>query len=347
MVWLKISILMCGAIIMVCCRFNFTLEAKSPVAGKVICIDPGHGGTAETDSYRVGPTGEREEWINLRVALYLRDLLLARGAKVIMTRVADVPVPLEARARMAVENKADVFISIHHNATADRSVNFPIIYYHGNASENKASVQLGKCLARHLSLALFNGDTPVSLVSDHTIFPNAGTAVLRHSYRIPGVIGEASFFSNPAEEQRLKDENYNQKEAYAYLTALEEFFSEPILPVLERYSTGKIPPFPTLQEAERMQEIAKRWYEDFIEAKQLLERGDAESLQKAYDLFTRSSRSFPDSYIARGCHAYRAFILEQQGRYEDATIERRRVAEYYVPLPFSRPLPETCSPANP
>ena len=48
-------------------------QVEDPLAGRTICIDPGHGGTADTDSYRVGPTGEREEWIDLRVALILRD----------------------------------------------------------------------------------------------------------------------------------------------------------------------------------------------------------------------------------------------------------------------------------
>ena len=43
-----------------------------PLAGRVVCIDPGHGGTAATDSYRVGPGGEREEWIDLRVARLLQ-----------------------------------------------------------------------------------------------------------------------------------------------------------------------------------------------------------------------------------------------------------------------------------
>jgi len=43
-------------------------ETTSAVSGKIICLDPGHGGTAKTDSFREGPTGEREEWINLRVA---------------------------------------------------------------------------------------------------------------------------------------------------------------------------------------------------------------------------------------------------------------------------------------
>src|SRR5690606_38646710 len=114
---------------------------------KIICIDPGHGGTSETDSYRVGPSGEREEWINLRVGLLLREMLEKEGAKVLMTRTTDVQVPLQERSALAIEGKADLFISIHHNATADGQVNFPIIYFHGSANENKAGLALGKALA--------------------------------------------------------------------------------------------------------------------------------------------------------------------------------------------------------
>src|SRR5690554_6243047 len=114
--------------------------APSSIKDKIICIDPGHGGTAETDSYRVGPTGEREEWVNLRVGLILKELLEDRGAKVIMTRSEDVQVTLAERAALAKEGNADLFISIHHNATADDQVNFPIIYFHGSANENRAGV---------------------------------------------------------------------------------------------------------------------------------------------------------------------------------------------------------------
>ena len=119
-------------------------EGDDPLVGRTICIDPGHGGTAETDSYRVGPTGEREEWINLRVALMLRDILERRGARVLITRTEDVAVELQDRATLAVENGADVFLSIHHNATADPQANFPVIYYHGNASESQAGIELGR-----------------------------------------------------------------------------------------------------------------------------------------------------------------------------------------------------------
>ena len=171
--------------------------------GKIICIDPGHGGSAATDSYRQGPSGEREEWIDLRVGMLLKELLEQKGAKVVMTRSSDIPVPLAERSKMAVENKADFFISIHHNATADPSVNFPIIYYHGLASENQAGVRFGKTLAKNLQKYLYKTKTPVSVVSDFTIFSGAGSSVLRGTYGIPGVLAEASLFTNPEEESRL------------------------------------------------------------------------------------------------------------------------------------------------
>ena len=46
-----------------------------PLTDITICIDPGHGATTRTDSFRVGPTGEREEWIDLRVGKYLKKYL--------------------------------------------------------------------------------------------------------------------------------------------------------------------------------------------------------------------------------------------------------------------------------
>lgn len=327
---LKASLLILVFLVVVSCGVKTVFETGNPLENKVICIDPGHGGTADVDDYRVGPTGEREEWINLRVALILKEMLENRAARVLMTRIEDVQVGLKERAILAVDNNADVFVSIHHNATADRNVNFPIIYYHCNASGNSASVQLGKCLALRLSESLYNNKTPVSLVSDHTIFPNSGTAVLRHSYGIPGVICEASFFTNPEEEQRLKDENYNRQEAEAYLRALEDYFRKKHPPIKRKYSAGKIKPFKVLQESERMDEVAKKWEGDFNKGKELMEKGNPESLQKAYGLFTRSARSFPDSYVARECHLYRAEILAKLGKQKESEEERKRVKEYYV-----------------
>ncbi|MEM9673877.1 MAG: N-acetylmuramoyl-L-alanine amidase [Bacteroidota bacterium] len=301
--------------------------ATSVLSGKVICLDAGHGGTAATDTYRVGPTGEREEWINLRVAKHLKELLKAEHALVMMTRTTDTAVSLSARAELAKAQGADVFLSIHHNATADSSVNFPIVYYHGNASENQASVRLGELVIRQLRAALFNDSVAMSLVSDHTIFPKSGTAVLRGTYGIPAIIGEATFFTNPTEEQKLKSEAYNRREAEAYRDALREFFAEPIPLVQEK--KVEIPPFNVLQEAERMRPEALAWRENFERGEKQFEKQDWST---AYDYFTQSARSFPDSYLAREAHHYQAMILEKMDSLEAAGIAQQRVNEYYVPV---------------
>ena len=302
---------------------------QSALSGKLICIDPGHGGSAATDSYRQGPTGEREEWIDLRVGLLLKDILEEKGAKVLMTRSTDIPVPLADRSKMAVEQQADFFISIHHNATADPSVNFPIIYYHGIASENQAGVLFGKLLAKNLSKYMYKRKTPVSIVSDFTIFSGAGSSVLRGSYGIPGVLAEASLFTNPEEEARLKTREHNYNEALAIAKAIEAFFIKGNMPISPKTPSNFPPKFNTLQEADRMSDIAKRWHEDYLEGKKLMKSNNAESIQQAFDLFTRSARSFPDSYVAAKCHKYRAKILRKQGKIEEAMQEELRVREFY------------------
>lgn len=302
---------------------------ESILKERIICIDAGHGGTAATDHYRKGPSGEREEWVNLRVAKILRDMLQSRGARVVMTRDDDTSVGLKERADKARETRADVFLSIHHNATADRSVNFPIIYYHAYGSQNEAGVRLAMLLAERLNQELFGGKAEPSVCSDHTIFPTSGSGVLRHSYGIPGVLGEASFFTNPDEEARLKDLEYNRREAEAYVRALEDFFSAEIPPIKPVNAAEPLPPFRTFQEAQRMSETAKRWLEDYREGRRLME-GPSRELEHAYELLTRSAKSFPDSNVARECHVLRAQILEEWGRKEEARQEYRRATEFYA-----------------
>jgi N-acetylmuramoyl-L-alanine amidase len=304
--------------------------ASPPLAGRVVCIDPGHGGTAGVDTYRVGPGGEREEWIDLRVAKMLREELERRGARVLMTRTEDVAVELPRRAEVAREGHADLFLSVHHNATADPAANAPVVYFHGNASENQAGVALGRAVAARLDAALFGGRSTPGLVSDFAIFPGRGAAVLRHSYGIPGVISEASFFTNAAEEQRLRDEGYNRREAQALARAVEDFLTGPIPPIEEVGSRVDLPPFEVLRESERMKPEALRWREVFVEARELIERGDPAALEPAYERLTLSVRAFPDSPIAGECHRLRAEFLARQGRPEEAERERLRSVEHYV-----------------
>lgn len=305
-------------------------KIEKSLKGKVICIDPGHGGTAETDSYRVGPTGEREEWINLRVGTLLGEMLEQSGAKVIYTRTTDTFIPLAKRSKIAVENKVDLFISIHHNATADPKVNFPIIYFHGSAEENKASVDFGEKVAKKLVKHLFKGKGPYSLVSDFTIFSSSGASVLRGTYGIPGIIGEATFFTSPKEEKRLRLPDYNKKEALAYFEAIALFFNTvEVLPIAEKNDPSKIAPFEVFQEADRMKPEAKQWKANFSKGKKLFRKGGEQRLEKAFELLTLSARSFPDSYVAKECHELRVLILSKQGETDAAEMEKKRVRFFY------------------
>jgi N-acetylmuramoyl-L-alanine amidase len=91
--------------------------AEAAVGGiQTIVIDAGHGGI---DPGAIGPTGKKEKDVVLNIALELRELLKKKkGLKVFMTRERDQFVTLSGRTKMANELKADLFISIHANATA-------------------------------------------------------------------------------------------------------------------------------------------------------------------------------------------------------------------------------------
>ncbi|WP_439484039.1 N-acetylmuramoyl-L-alanine amidase [Cyclobacterium plantarum] len=308
---------------------NNISSPSDQLKGKTILLDPGHGGTAATDSYRVGPSGEREEWVNLRVALLLGEMLEKAGANVIFSRMDDSFVSLDDRSKLALDNKADLFVSIHHNATADSTVNFPIIYFHGSAVENRASVVLGQKVADQLRKNLFDGQGPFSLVSDYTIFSTSGASVLRGTYGIPGIIAEASFFTHPGEENRLKSTIYNEMEARAYFEGIIDFFSSSVPEIQEKKSPLEISPFEVFQEAERMRPEALKWKANYEAGKGLMESGEKSQLDSAYQLLTLSVRSFPDSYVAKHCHVLRADILARQGKKAEARMERKRIRAFY------------------
>ena len=81
--------------------------------GKVIVLDPGHGGVDEGAS---GPTDLLEKTINLELALDLEKILKAQGATVYMTRTKDKYVYLSDRIELANKEHADLFVCIHHNS---------------------------------------------------------------------------------------------------------------------------------------------------------------------------------------------------------------------------------------
>ncbi|OIO63541.1 MAG: hypothetical protein AUJ47_05625 [Candidatus Marinimicrobia bacterium CG1_02_48_14] len=219
------AMLAVGLLILVSCTTIPKPASTGLLAGLTITVDAGHGHTRKTDHGRVGPSGEREEWVNLRIARELQKLLRQNGAKVIMTREKDEDVNLAARASIAISNQSDFLISIHHNGSFnDTTLDFPLAYIWGDAERNPASVDLGRAILNRVDQKLkFQSGDGSGVYSDFLIY-NEGTSILRNTNPIlPGVIGEMGFFTNAAGEARMKDRQANHLEAQAYLQGLIDY----------------------------------------------------------------------------------------------------------------------------
>ena len=187
-----------------------------------ICLDPGHGGQAHVPDYKRGPTGVREAEVNLRVALYLRELLQEVGATVVMTRVDDAYVSLAMRSQIANESGADFFISLHHNGIDNPKTNYTSTWYHGDADDSRQSLDLARYIQQGVSDALQLPTSPAAGLYSDKLITASGFGVLRMT-ECPAVLCEASFLSNPEEEARLQEDDYLRKEAYGYFLGIARY----------------------------------------------------------------------------------------------------------------------------
>ncbi len=199
--------------------------------GRRIFLDPGHGGD---DRVNRGPREEAiEADVNLRVGLALRSYLLGAGAEVLMSRDHDTTVALRDRPLLALQDSAEIFISLHHNATAasDPSTNYAAVYYHareGSPEYHPANHDLARYIERDMSYAMRNASAPFSptfdgTLSDFDIYPNSGFSVLRQN-PTPAVLIEASFHTHPPEELRLAVEEFNRIEAWGIFLGIGKYF---------------------------------------------------------------------------------------------------------------------------
>jgi len=102
---------------------------------KRIVIDPGHGGR---DPGAIGPSGLMEKDVVLKIAKRLRKKLEKRGYEVFLTRERDIYLPLEERTAIANTKKADLFVSIHANASRKRGARGIETYILNFPSDEKA-----------------------------------------------------------------------------------------------------------------------------------------------------------------------------------------------------------------
>jgi N-acetylmuramoyl-L-alanine amidase len=184
---------------------------NSPLAGKTIVLDPGHGGP---DPGAVGITGYYEKTVNMAVANQLAPMLRDAGAKVLMTRWSDWNPTLWERVSMANSNSAHAFVSIHSNAHTQSWANGTETYYNSwNASSSRSRI-LAQQLQRELVSALGLRDIGVKTANFYVIT----------NTHMPSALVEIGFLSNRHDESVLRQPQTHRRAAEALYRGLENFF---------------------------------------------------------------------------------------------------------------------------
>lgn len=161
--------------------------------GKVICLDPGHGGS---DPGAIGPSGTAEKDNTLAIALLLKEKLENNGATVILTHypengraLEDVQENLEQRLLTINDADADFFISIHNDSFSSSAASGTTTFHYGDDE----SIKLADLVQNALVTGLNTQNRGVRFASFY---------LLRYA-KIPGIFVEAAFISNPEEEVLL------------------------------------------------------------------------------------------------------------------------------------------------
>ncbi len=195
------------------------VKPKKPLSGKIITVDPGHGGRDAGTSYQ----GLYEKDLNLEISKVLKKVLEKAGAKVYMIRNDDSDLSskwdsakkrgdLYRRILKIQENKSDLYLSIHINYHYYSSVSGAEVLYH---PINPNNLVLAESIMNE-----FKND----LKTDRKVIKT--NLYLYSNTRVPGVLIECGFISNPNERYLLQKESYQEKISNSITKGVENYFKE-------------------------------------------------------------------------------------------------------------------------
>ncbi|WP_407306611.1 N-acetylmuramoyl-L-alanine amidase [Desulfosporosinus sp. SB140] len=186
-----------------------TVQPSSLLAGVTIVVDPGHGGP---DTGAIGPSGTYEKNNTLAVGLNLASDLRSAGARVILTRSTDVSPAvgtyselsdLQARTKLANDQNADLFISLHNDSFSNPSSSGTTTYYSSANPVANQSMALASSIQGELVKEIGLNDRGTK---------DAPFYVIKNT-KIPAVLVEIGFISNPNEEKLLGSADFQRKTA--------------------------------------------------------------------------------------------------------------------------------------
>ena len=216
-------------------KSGYTLIRQLGLGVKTIVLDPGHGGT---DPGCLGKSGGREKDVTLDIALALKKILVEKnGFNVILTRESDIFVPLEDRTVIANQKRADLFVSIHANASRnpkrtgietfylnfspDPAVNEIAARENATSEKNisqmkdiiqkivlNSKFQESRDLAEKVHKNLLQSLSGKSYGAMNSLGVKGGPFWVLIGGNMPSILVEISHLSNTQEEARLKTPSY-------------------------------------------------------------------------------------------------------------------------------------------
>lgn len=187
---------------------DHTQNSQEPLKGKIIVLDPGHGGI---DDGTTSIIGTHEKTLTLGTAKVVKHKLEDAGANVIMTRITDTYIPLEQRADLSNKNHADAFISFHYNWIEDPSINGLTDFYYSKSRDNILASDILEEVIK-----------TTGLKNNGTRFDDLD--VLRNNSR-PSTLIELGFLSNKQDDAVVESPTYRDRVAQGVYLGLLDYFS--------------------------------------------------------------------------------------------------------------------------
>ena len=197
-----------------------------PVSGKTIVLDAGHG---IPDEGAQSSNGTTEAQTNLKITLKVQNLLEQSGCTVILTRSDENAIydidsktlkqkkisDIHNRVKIGNESSADIFVSIHLNK-------IPQSQYDGWQTFYKSGNEQGKKLSESIQVSLNESIEKENKRVAKTI---DNVYIVKH-VEIPTTIVECGFLSNPEEEKKLLEDDYQNRLAWGIYNGIINYFYE-------------------------------------------------------------------------------------------------------------------------
>ncbi|MCB1149843.1 MAG: N-acetylmuramoyl-L-alanine amidase [Chlamydiia bacterium] len=225
--WLKFSLLALILIFAGCSRAPVRQRSEEiayvppPVPkllGPVVIIDPGHGGK-DLGTHSDKPPMYAESALALETSLLLEHYLRALGYRTVMTRSDDIFISLKARSEIANDLQSKVFVSMHYNSAENKAAEGLEVFYYQSDKDPKRSKE-SKLLAQDVLDEVVANTGIKSRGVKHGNF-----SVIRET-KMPAIIVEGGFLTNPSERDRILRSGYIRELAMSVAAGVDRYIKK-------------------------------------------------------------------------------------------------------------------------